>query len=62
MMLSLKTKIKHIIVKKLIMFMILSKQATGNPQVTFLTKEPLCFIVQHGATNYWFRFIFMQLH
>jgi len=52
MMLSLKTKIKHIIVKKLIMFMILSKQATGNPQVTFLTKEPLCFIVQHGATNY----------
>jgi len=31
MMLSSKTKIKDIIVKKLIMFMLLSEQATGNP-------------------------------
>jgi len=31
MMLSLKTKIKDIIAKKLIMFMLLSEQATGNP-------------------------------
>jgi len=52
MMLSLKTKIEDVIVKKLIMLMLLSEQATGNPHGPY--RRPGSG--WHHVGDPWFRF------